>query len=532
MPNNKNITVIPAKFQAEKRKKRKMRVAAYCRVSTDSEEQKNSYQNQLTYYWEKISTNPDWEPVKVFADEGVSGVSTRNRDAFNEMMDMCRAGKIDVILTKSIHRFARNTLDAVKYVRMLRAVDVNVIFEQEGLQGINPADEQIIAIYASMAQNYSQNLSDNVKWGFKRSFAKGAVYFGGRMYGYRQNGGGKVEIIPEEAEVVRLIFSLYLSGWSMGSICRELERRRIPTAKGGAWGYGAIDHLLSNEKYTGDAICQKTFMQDVLTKKQVKNMGQLPQYYVENSHEAIISKETFKQAQFERTRRKSLAPVSAKTKTNAGRFTSKYALSGLILCGECGHYYRRITWYRKNAKKIVWRCSERYENGKRVCRESPAIPEPAIHRALTELIVKLANGKEVLMQKLKDYAGEVMEQETGDARKQEIQRKMEQTDSMIQAMLNADLICEEQIQALSGEHEKLEQELAQLGELHERREQENAHLQGVEEYIQNADFSVIQYDDKLIREIVEQMIVRSKERIYVRFKGGYEMEIRLDTGGE
>ena len=199
MLNNRNITVIPAKLQTKKRKKRKLRVAAYCRVSTDSEEQKNSYQNQIAYYWEKISTNPDWEPVKVFADEGVSGVSTEKRDAFNEMIEMCRAGKIDVILTKSIHRFARNTLDAVKYVRILRAMNVNVIFEQEGLQGIDPADEQIITIYASMAQNYSHTLSENIKWGYKRSFAKGAVYFGGRMYGYSQNGGGEVEIIPEEA---------------------------------------------------------------------------------------------------------------------------------------------------------------------------------------------------------------------------------------------------------------------------------------------------------------------------------------------
>ena len=529
MLNNRNITVIPAKLQTKKRKKRKLRVAAYCRVSTDSEEQKNSYQNQIAYYWEKISTNPDWEPVKVFADEGVSGVSTEKRDAFNEMIEMCRAGKIDVILTKSIHRFARNTLDAVKYVRILRAMNVNVIFEQEGLQGIDPADEQIITIYASMAQNYSHTLSENIKWGYKRSFAKGAVYFGGRMYGYSQNGGGEVEIIPEEAETVRLIFSLYLDGWSKGNICRELERRKIPAAKGGTWGYSVVDHILSNEKYTGDALCQKTFIKDVLNKKQVKNMGQLPQYYVENSHEAIISKETFKRAQFERTRRKSLAPVSAKAKTNAGRFASQYALTGLILCGECGHYYRRITWYRKTGKKVVWRCSERQENGKRLCRESPAIPEPAIHRALTKLIVKLANGKEALAQKLRDYTIEIMEQETGDTRKQEIQGKIERTDSMIQAMLNADVICEEQIQALSEEHEKLERELAQLGGLHKRWEQENAHLQGVEEYIQNADFSVMQYDDKLIREIIEQIIVRSKERLYVRFKGGYETEIRLDT---
>ena len=190
------MTLIPAKKgKTAKGLTRKYRVAAYCRVSTDSDEQLNSYKNQLEYYTNKINSNPDWEPVEVFADEGITGTSTKKRDEFNRMIEMCKAGKIDIILTKSVHRFARNTLDSIKYVRMLRALNVNVIFEMEGVQGINPKDEQFLVIHASMAQSYSQKLSEDVKWGFRKSFAQGKAYFGGRFYGYRMVGDGNVEVI-------------------------------------------------------------------------------------------------------------------------------------------------------------------------------------------------------------------------------------------------------------------------------------------------------------------------------------------------
>ena len=349
----KNVTLIPAKKgKTAKGLTRKYRVAAYCRVSTDSDEQLNSYKNQLEYYTNKISSNPDWEPVEVFADEGITGTSTKKRDEFNRMIEMCKAGKIDIILTKSVHRFARNTLDSIKYVRMLRALNVNVIFEMEGVQGIDPKDEQFLVIHASMAQSYSQKLSEDVKWGFRKSFAQGKAYFGGRFYGYRMAGEGKVEIIPEQAEIVKQIFQMYLDGSTSRKIAQTLTRRGVLNASGNIrWDSTAIDRMLANEKYMGDALSQKTFIADVLEKKPQKNTGQLPQYYVTDNHEAIIPREMFKRVQFERARRGSLEPKGTKTKTNAGRFRPQYVLTEILLCGECGEHYRRCTWARNGKKR-------------------------------------------------------------------------------------------------------------------------------------------------------------------------------------
>jgi len=525
-----NVTLIPAKPQKkENRQQRKLRAAAYCRVSSDTDEQLNSYKNQMEYYTNKISSNPDWEPVKVFADEGITGVNTLKRDEFNEMIEMCKAGKIDVIVTKSIHRFARNTLDTVKYVRMLRAMNINVIFEQEGLQGINPNDEQFITIHASMAQNYSQTLSENVKWGYKRCFARGEVYFGGKMYGYQKGADGKVEIVPHEADAVQLIYKLYLEGYSTKRIAKELESKGILTTRGNVkWNHNVIDNMLANEKYTGDAISQKTYIPDVLTKKQLKNTGELPQYYVKDNHPAIISKEIFKKVQFERSRRKSMTPVTGKTKTNSGRFAPKFALTGLILCGECGYNYRRTIWYRRSGKKVVWRCTNRLDNGSRFCRESHTISEPALHKALAKFMASLASKKDELQNRLYGYAQECIEQETGSARKKELQNKLKEAEIRMEQLLNADIVSDELIEKLSDEYDRMKTELDQLGQKRDAMEQQNAYLQGVREYIQNADFTTMQYDDNLVKEIIEQIIVKSKDRVYIRVKGGYETEILLE----
>lgn len=525
-----NVRLIPAKPQQKgKNRNRKLKAAAYCRVSRDTEEQLNSYRNQMEYYLNKISSNPDWEPVRVFADEGISGVNTFKRSEFNEMIEMCKAGKIDVIITKSIHRFARNTLDAVKYVRMLRTMNINVIFEQEGLQGINPNDEQFITIHASMAQSYSQTLSENVKWGYKRCFARGEVYFGGKMYGYKTSKATGVEIIPHEAEVVRLIYNLYLEGYSTGHIAQELENRKILTARGNKkWNHNVIDDMLTNEKYTGDALSQKTFIPNVLDKKAVKNTGQLPQYYVTDNHPAIIPKEIFKRVQFERTRRKSLEPVTGQTKTNTGRYEPRYALTKIMLCGECGHHYRRITWYRKNGTKIVWRCTNRLENGHRICRESPTISEPALHRTLTKFIVSIASAKEELVQTLEGYTKDIIEQETGSAKKIELQKKLEQTEARMQKLLSADIVSEELIEQISEEYDRLNMKIKQLGRQQEAMEMKNAYLAGIREYLQETDFNIMQYDDELIGKIIEQIIVLSERKMYVRVKGGYETELTLE----
>lgn len=525
----KNVTLIPAKKgKTAKGLTRKYRVAAYCRVSTDSDEQLNSYKNQLEYYTNKISSNPDWEPVEVFADEGITGTSTKKRDEFNRMIEMCKAGKIDIILTKSVHRFARNTLDSIKYVRMLRALNVNVIFEMEGVQGIDPKDEQFLVIHASMAQSYSQKLSEDVKWGFRKSFAQGKAYFGGRFYGYRMAGEGKVEIIPEQAEIVKQIFQMYLDGSTSRKIAQTLTRRGVLNASGNIrWDSTAIDRMLANEKYMGDALSQKTFIADVLEKKPQKNTGQLPQYYVTDNHEAIIPREMFKRVQFERARRGSLEPKGTKTKTNAGRFRPQYVLTEILLCGECGEHYRRCTWARNGKKKVVWRCINRLENGKRNCRESPTLDEGVLHDAILGFLRNLQSPRDELVQNLLEYTEESLEQKTGDSKKQKLLDMLEQKNRLLQEMLSLDIVPDEKIERLSREYDEIQEQIDSLGDVQNGMEQENAYIRGIKEYMETADFNRYEFDDKLIRQVIEQVIVKNADTLYIRMKGGYEAEIKL-----
>jgi len=521
--------LIPAKKgKTAKGLNRKYRVAAYCRVSTDSDEQLNSYKNQIAYYTSKISSNPDWELVEVFADEGITGTSTKKRDEFNRMIEMCKAGKIDIILTKSVHRFARNTLDSIKYVRMLRALNVNVIFEMEGIQGIDPKDEQFLVIHSSMAQSYSQKLSEDVKWGFRKSFAQGKAYFGGRFYGYRMVGEGNVEIIPEQAEIVRQIFQMYLDGSTSRNIAQTLTDRRVLNASGNTrWDSTSIDRMLTNEKYMGDALSQKTFIADVLEKKPQKNTGQLPQYYVTDNHEAIIPREMFKRVQFERARRGSLEPKGTKTKTNAGRFRPQYVLTEILLCGECGEHYRRCTWARNGKKKVVWRCINRLENGKRNCRESPTLDEGALHEAILGFLRNLQSPRDELVQNLREYTEEALEQKTGDSKKQKLLDMLEQKNRLLQDMLSLDIIPDEKIEQLSREYDEIQEQIDSLGDMRNGMEQENAYIRGIREYMEMADFDRYEFDDKLIRQVIEQVIVKNADTLYIRMKGGYEAEIKL-----
>lgn len=521
--------MIPAKKgKTAKGLNRKYRVAAYCRVSTDSDEQLNSYKNQIAYYTSKISSNPDWELVEVFADEGITGTSTKKRDEFNRMIEMCKAGKIDIILTKSVHRFARNTLDSIKYVRMLRALNVNVIFEMEGIQGIDPKDEQFLVIHSSMAQSYSQKLSEDVKWGFRKSFAQGKAYFGGRFYGYRMVGEGNVEIIPEQAEIVRQIFQMYLDGSTSRNIAQTLTDRRVLNASGNTrWDSTSIDRMLTNEKYMGDALSQKTFIADVLEKKPQKNTGQLPQYYVTDNHEAIIPREMFKRVQFERARRGSLEPKGTKTKTNAGRFRPQYVLTEILLCGECGEHYRRCTWARNGKKKVVWRCINRLENGKRNCRESPTLDEGVLHEAILGFLRDLQSPRDELVQNLREYTEEALEQKTGDSKKQKLLDMLEQKNRLLQEMLSLDIVPDEKIEQLSREYDEIQEQIDGLNDVRNGMEQENAYIRGIREYMETADFDRYEFDDKLIRQVIEQVIVKGADTLYIRMKGGYEAEIKL-----
>lgn len=266
----------------------KLRVAAYCRVSTDNEEQINSYNAQKNYYTQRIEENPEWEMAGIFADEGISGTSLKKRNEFNKMIAACKRGRIDMILTKSISRFARNTVDCLNTVRKLKAEGIGVIFEKENINTLTQTSEFMITLFSAFSQAESESLSKNVSWGMQKSMEAGKVNFQfAHLLGYRRGADGQPEIVPEEAETVRKIYRRYLEGAALTQIANELNADNISTPSGkGKWSMQMVRGILANEKYCGDALLQKTFITDCISKKVKKNNGEKPMYYVENNHPA------------------------------------------------------------------------------------------------------------------------------------------------------------------------------------------------------------------------------------------------------
>lgn len=300
--SNARIIEIPATRQIRSGKNntmRKMRVAAYCRVSTEEEEQQGSFETQKLYYTEKINSTSEWELAGIYADDGISGIHTKKRDGFNQMIQDCKKKKIDLILTKSISRFARNTLDSIQYVRMLKAIGIAVIFEKENINTSTMNSEMILTVLSAFAQAESESISQNVARGKRMGFRQGKFPFPyGQILGYRKGLDGKPEVIPEEAEVIRMIFNSYLQGASLLTIKKKLEAGGVLTARGNKkWSSESVQRILQNEKYCGDVLLQKTFIEDVLTGVSKKNTGQLPQYYIENNHEGIVTKQMFREVQ-------------------------------------------------------------------------------------------------------------------------------------------------------------------------------------------------------------------------------------------
>lgn len=359
-----NVMKIPARPQvgnrAAKKEIKRLRVAAYCRVSTDNEEQATSYDTQIQHYREYIISKPEWELVDIYADEGISATNTKKRDDFNRMIDDCKLGLIDLVITKSISRFARNTVDCLNYIRELKEMNIPVFFEKENINTMDAKGEVLITIMASLAQQESESLSQNVKLGIQYRFQQGKIMVNTTCFlGYDKDDKGNLVINQKQAEVVKRIFREYLEGKSILAICRGLERDKIKTSRGNArWHDSSVRKILENEKYMGDALLQKTYTVDFLNKKRVKNNGIMPQYYVEDSHPAIISKEIFMQVQEEIARRGMLKDVHGRRKC----FSAAHAFSQITFCADCGAEFSRLHWNNHGKKSIVWRCSKRVED--------------------------------------------------------------------------------------------------------------------------------------------------------------------------
>ena len=356
----KNITVIPAtrNFSAGiiPRQVLRKKAAGYARVSTDHDEQFTSYTAQVDYYTQFIKSHADWEFVEVYTDEGISGTSTKRREGFNRMVEDALAGKIDIIVTKSVSRFARNTVDSLTTVRKLKEAGVVVFFEKENIWTDDSKGEVLITIMSSLAQEESRSISENVTWGQRKRFADGKVSIPyGRFLGYRKGPDNLPEIVPEEAEVVRLIYRMFMSGKTPATIAKTLTAEEILTPAGYTkWKPDTVLSILTNEKYKGDALLQKKFTVDFLTKKQKVNEGEVPQYYVENSHPAIIAPTEFDAVQAEIQRRKTLGR----------RYSGQSILSARIVCGDCGDFFGPKVWHSNSKyRRVIWRCNSKFDDG-------------------------------------------------------------------------------------------------------------------------------------------------------------------------
>ena len=543
MPSvKKNISIIPAinTYKNDINQQAKMiRVAAYCRVSTLQEQQESSYEAQVSYYTEKINSNPCWKLAGIYADDGKSATSTRKRLDFQSMIDDCMAGKIDMVLTKSISRFARNTVDALTNIRKLKEKNIPVIFEKESINTMEGSGELLLTILSSQAQEESRNISENCHWGIVRKFEEGKVIVNhSKFLGYTKDENGNLVIVPEEAELVRRIFRLYLEGNSSYRIKRILESEGIKTVTGkSTWQASTIDKMLSNEKYMGDALLQKTYTIDFLTKKKVKNNGIVPQYYVEDDHEAIIPKEIFHRVQEEKARRASIYKPAVKRKETMkkGKYSSKYVLSDILFCGECGQPYRRQVWSKYGQKQAVWRCDNRLKHGSRKCKNSPTLKESILQEAIMTAINNVVEDKGEFVQAFRENVLRVIGNYSTSAELTEYNKQIEVLQQKMLEMIEesagkqtADEDFDKEYSKIANHMKELKKKKVknikecQLADAYEQR------VKDMEQYMKKTDYLKREFDDEVVRRLLKTVRVINENKIEIQFQSGIMITQKID----
>ena len=527
------VTKIPADADKSSRIAfgKRMKVAAYCRVSTDDEDQLNSYRVQKDYYTRYISNNEKWEFVDVYADEGITGTQVKKRDEFLRMIKDCEKGKIDMILTKSVSRFARNIVDSLSFVRKLKAMGIAIYFEEQNINSLKEDSETYIGIYSVMAQTESENISANVKWGISKRMENGTYCSNMNMFGYRRDKITKeITIVESEAEVVRWIFNLYLDGKSAFQIKQWLEENNIKTYTGkSTWQTTSIHAILQNEKYCGDVMYQKTYCVDCLTKKKKTNNGQKTKYLVVNDHPAIIPRDIFKAAMAEFARRNALRSKSDNTISCRGRYSAKYVLSELLICEECGSHFRRKTNKKKDGVHHYWRCISRLDHKDKYCDFSKGLEEKnlqaTICRAISRVLQGREDGYELLKSKLIYATSDVNTDELYLVEKgihDEQIRIEELADLAIQSKCNKDKYteaiadCSQRIKDLRERRDML---MTQIKCNEKAREE----LERIEKYTKQLKPVMTEFDDAIIHRIVNSIQVTKDLNLRIFIKGGAEI---------
>ena len=527
-----NVIMIPAnpEFAKASAVRRQLRVAAYCRVSTDSEEQLTSYEAQRTYYTDKIMSNPEWTMAGLFADEGITGTSAQKRPEFLRMICQCRQKKIDLILTKSVSRFARNTVDSLKYVRILKELGIAVFFEEQNINTLDADNEMLLTIHSAFSQAESETMSSRVKWGKREAMREGkAIIQYNRLYGYRRGDNNKPEIIPEQAEVVRRIYQQYLTGASLRMIQDTLEGEQVLNVAGKPeWSLNVIRNILTSEKYCGDVLMQKTYISDCISRKTIRNNGQLPKYLLPDHHEAIVDRQTFDAVQAEMARRSAgRSPSRKNAPTGRTSYASKYALSERLVCGEGGTLYRRCVWAKRGKKRTVWRCVSRLDYGTKYCHNSPSLDEEPLQRAiLTAINSVMRNREDMALQIAGAMELQLLSVPGQTISLADIQRRIEMLESQFNALL------EQAAEQMDGqdhmvEFQSITSEIAALKEqrmrLEAQRTSNTAAIQRMStaaSLLSEAPPELTVRDETVIRQVVDTVKVVSENQIVVYLQGG------------
>lgn len=536
-PRNKVVTKIEANplLSQKANEYRSLRVAAYCRVSTDSDAQLESYDAQVAYYTDLIAKNPIWQFAGIYADEGITGTSTYKRDNFQRLIRDCNKGKIDLIVTKSVARFARNTVDSLSYARKLKAKGIGIFFEEQALDTRKENTEMFLGIYSVMAQAESENISANVRWGIQQRMKSGTFKFRYNIIGYVKGESGEPIIEPKGAAVIRKIYEMYLDGLSLDQIKTYLETEGIPTAKGKSiWNKNIIQGILTNERYTGDMLLQKTFTENCITKKTIKNRGEMAKYLVTNNHPAIIDKETFKLVQMEMSRRNSKRKIADKTTTQQGKYSGKYALSEILICGECGSPYRRRQWKIGSKTVPVWRCLNRVEHGTKYCH-AESITESKLHAAICRGLSKAIESRDEVMDLIFSNLSYAVTGNDKILDAYAIETKIRETQNDIDDMVMMSMRTEGETDRFEKEIKKLSEQLCVLREQLDLARQQmsasemvNGEIEHIRKALTKIDVTFSEYDDVTVRRLVECIRVMNDKKIIIILKGGLKIEETIE----
>ena len=522
------VTIIPAtpkRAEPGKPANQKLRVAAYCRVSSEKDEQLNSFDVQVSYYTEKINSKAEWKFAGVYADEGITGTSMKHREDFKRMLRACREGRIDLILCKSVSRFGRNSVDVLRTIRALRERGIGVVFEKEGVDTRTMNSELILAFHSAFSQSESESIRENVSRGLRMAYAQGTITLPATAYGFRKGEDNGIAIDPEQAQVVRSIYQMFLDGHGLRTIKERLEARQIPSPKGKEqWSVATIRSILSNEKYKGDVLLQKTYRPSLFSEKAVVNRGELAKYYIAGALPQIVESQMFDRVQEELAKRVSKRPASEKAKTPFGKYSGKYALTGVVVCGQCGAFYRRITWHHHGKVQVVWRCGARQDKAAN-CPDSPTLEENKLQSAVMEAISQQYIHKEETLETTMQSIRSVLTPETAES-EYAIRSKINDLQKERKALLtkalaeNDDGKYDFQFLRIKNEMEQLQSQLEGVQATQKSQTADEARMAEIAALLGQFQESDLPLDNILVRKVVDTVRVESKDRLEVTFKDG------------